>query len=116
MPNGSIISIHVHNDGYYSHHAPLLLNHYNSAPKIMKLMKLGDLSSLDSTLDLCFAYGRDRGEQGTEAQTSHDEKHFEDLFEEYVYLFRRGKWVTKFNPSHPWVDLDVAEVTERLST
>lgn len=116
LPGGSILSIYVHNDGYYSHHAPILLNHYNTAPKIMELMELGDLSSLSSTPKDCFAYGRDRNEKDVHAQVSSSEPEFRESFEEYNYLFRDGKWWTSDSETGLWTDLALAAITERLST
>ena len=111
----SILSIYVHHGGYYSHHAPLLLNHYNTASKVMELMELGDLSSLGDDLKGCVAYGRDRGEKDVHAQTSLTESDFRELFEEYNYLFRDGKWWTTKERNGQWLDLTLAEVTERLT-
>jgi hypothetical protein len=116
VPGSSIISIYVHHDGYYSHHAPLLLNHYVTLLSVLDLMQLGDLSSLGETPKECVAYGRDRGEKDTHAQTSFTEGDFKEFFEEYNYLYRNGKWWTTQKRDGQWIDLALAEVTERLST
>ena len=54
--------IYCHWDGYPEHNGQLLVNNYNSPSAVFNLMGLGDLSSLDVTLDQCKAYHRDRNE------------------------------------------------------
>ena len=54
--------IYCHWDGYPEHNGQLLVNNYNSPSAVFDLMELGDLSSLDVTLDQCKAYHRDRNE------------------------------------------------------
>ena len=54
--------IYCHWDGYPEHNGQLLVNNYNSPSAVFDLMGLGDLSSLDVTLDQCKAYHRDRNE------------------------------------------------------
>lgn len=116
LPGDSVLSIYVHNDGYYSHHAPILLGHYNTVSEVMKLMQLGDLSSLGPTPIKCVAYGRDRGDTNFEALTSSSEPEFRESFEEYNYLFRDGKWWTSDSETGLWTDLALAAITERFST
>jgi hypothetical protein len=76
-----ILAIYCHHDGYLHHNGKILLNHYDTQEKVDQLMALGDLSLLSKEIgekqdfdqptsrDWCLAYGRDRGEVGTEAQT-----------------------------------------------
>src|SRR5690554_3636984 len=73
--------IYCHWDGYPEHNGVLLLEHYNTQEKAEKLIELGNLSSLGEFLEpkskthtfnnpeenVCVAYGRDRGENNTEA-------------------------------------------------
>ena len=112
-----IKAIYCHWDGYVDHNGKLLKEFYNTTDKVNELIALGDLSTLGSMigqkhdfdskygpepeLDLtgnwCLAYGRDRGETGTEAQT------FETIAEwveaeaerwcEYFYLFDGQDWI-----------------------
>lgn len=73
--------IYCHWDGYPEYVGATLLRHYTDQEKIETLIALGDLSSLGSELappegvahgfghaapNVCVAYGRDRGEEGTE--------------------------------------------------
>ena len=86
-----IKAIYCHWDGYVDHNGRLLKEFYNTTDKVKELIALGDLSTLGSMigqkhdfdskygpepeLDLtgnwCLAYGRDRGETGTEAQINY---------------------------------------------
>ena len=102
-----IYSIYCHWDGYPDHHLPILTEHYNTEEAIEKLMALGDLSSLEVSTECpeghtfdtpikgyCIAYGRDRGDDGTEAiKTSH---WLNMQKQEYNYFWENGTWsVTK---------------------
>lgn len=104
--------IYVHHDGYPSHHGPLLLEHYATQEQAERLLALGDLSKLDRRPDpnpgqrhsyrrpapgVCIAYGRDRGETGTEAHTA--PKMPDD---EWCYLLERdGAWRHRYKRG-PW--------------
>jgi hypothetical protein len=106
--DGTITSIYVHYDGYLDHHGPILLESYNTRERVLKLMRLGDLSvlrnnigekhSFDDDYDIadknkwCTAYGRDRHEEGVEAAMFKDVKSFQQAFEEYNYLFLNNVW------------------------
>ena len=98
--------IYLHFDGYPEHAGKILNEHYKTRSKILKLMKLGDISSLGPEIGkkqdfnnpvsgTTLAYKRDRGESGTEAKifNSYEEfvKEAQDIGE-YVYLFEKGKW------------------------
>jgi len=112
-----IKAIYCHWDGYVEHNGKLLKEFYNTTDKVKELIALGDLSTLGSQigqkhgfdakygpepeLDLtgnwCLAYGRDRGETGTEAQTF---KNISSWVEaeverwcEYFYLFDGQDWI-----------------------
>lgn len=112
--DGKVRSIYCHWDGYLAHNGKLLIEHYQTDAAIAALMVLGDLSSLDASpfepppehnfdnsLDgYCSAYGRDRGEKGTEAAeyVSLDEAKADvagsgaDRKEEYQYLWDGIEW------------------------
>jgi len=73
----------VNYDGYISHTGRMLVEHYNDAERAKALIALGDLSVLDKSIECpeghsfahrieghTVAYGRDRGETGTEPQTT----------------------------------------------
>ena len=103
--NGAVQGIYCHWDGYPDYNGRILRDSYTTPDKIRRLMKLGDLSSLGAKIgrkhkfdqhiaDTCTAYGRDRGETGTEAQLFTDEAEFlkDDRGQDYLYLFKAGKW------------------------
>ena len=96
-----IYSIYCHFDGYTQHHLPILTEHYNDEESIKKLIGLGDLSVLDISTECpeghsfespvkgyCIAYGRDRGENGTEARKTFHR--FNIKKEEYNYFWDNG--------------------------
>ena len=62
LDNGITKIIYCHWDGYPDHNGRLLVDNYNTPAAITALMELGDLSSLEATLDTCTAYHRDRKE------------------------------------------------------
>ena len=119
LPDKTIRSIYCHWDGYPSHQAPILVDHYKTPEKIEALLNLGSLSILgneighkidfDSRSDggQCLAYGRDRGETGTEAQIFKTKKDFKSNYDwcEYFYLYDNGKWTWSSASSHRFTEL-----------
>lgn len=99
------LTIYCHSDGYLTYNGALLLDHYNTPEQVDKLLALGDISYLaerlepDSSLPHSFdyderqegvtlAYGRDRGEKGTEArEATLADLDNESNWTEYVYIF-----------------------------
>lgn len=133
--DGSYDSIYCHWDGYPEHNGKILYEHYQDPAKIAELLALGDLSVLAQEIGekhdfewqmaffagglnpadvtgspyykMCTAYGRDRGEAGTEAKHYTKEQLAEmlqDGWTEWVYFFRvaDGKWYYTNNPSPTW--------------
>ena len=106
--NGTITVIYCHYDGYPDHHGPILLGYYNTPEKIVRLLELGNLSCLDIEIgeknkfegydftnnNWCLAYGRDKGEDNTEAN------HFDSISDmilnyqyiDYFYIFEDNMW------------------------
>ncbi|MCC8073842.1 MAG: hypothetical protein LIO62_06940 [Clostridiales bacterium] len=105
------LTIYCHSDGYLTHNGALLIDCYNTPDKVDELLALGDISYLAERLEpdpslphsfdydkrqegVTLAYGRDRGEAGTQAR----EVAFADLDDknnltEYVYIFDdNDKW------------------------
>jgi hypothetical protein len=95
--DGSITSIYCHWDGHIETNGVILNNNYNTKDKVEALIELGNLSSLDKTLETTVAYARDRGEDSHQAIYSNVEELFEDGFSsgvEYVYCFTKdGIWL-----------------------
>ena len=110
QPDGRVMQIYCHCDGYLSCNGEILQQHYKDQAKVLALMLLGDLYSLGNKIgqqhDLnavsqdCTAYGRDGGQAGTEARVyaSCAEYRKQADFEEFNYLFRKdGRWYVDFH-------------------
>jgi hypothetical protein len=95
--DGSITSIYCHWDGHIETNGVILNNNYNTKDKVEALIELGNLSSLDKTLETTVAYARDRGEDSHQFNNINVEELFEDGFGdivEYVYCFTKdGIWL-----------------------
>ena len=102
-PEGDLLGIYCHFDGYPENQMPLLTENYNTIEKAMELLALGNLSYLreeigerqdfnakDKNERWCLAYGRDRGETGQNAQLYSSENSY--AFEnQYTYIFTEGE-------------------------
>lgn len=107
--DGTIKSIYCHWDGYPSHNGKILLEDYTDREKVVQLLELGDLSSLGINIGekhdfnakapegTCTFYGRDRGEEDTEARISSNRTEFKELTDQtsgaYAYLYVDGTWL-----------------------
>lgn len=131
--DNTVTSIYTHNDGYISHHGPILLTHYGTEAKARELLALGALSRLAGNLgekhnfdtsytehpDWCCAYSRDRSvlagalSSVKDAAFTHALNEFPG--EEFNYLFRNGKWEVS-EDCRVWRDLYLETVTERLTS
>lgn len=129
--DGSVAKIYCHWDGYLEHNGRMLFEYYNTAEKVEELIALGDLSSLGREIGvkhpfgpdysvpgdsfkweqlyggMCTAYGRDRGEKGTEARGWTSLQAYEDeaQFEEYNYVFMHGEWTVMADYNVPAASL-----------
>ena len=120
--DASVTAIYCHWDGYPSHNGKTLLNRYNDISIVNQLMLLGDLSSLREKLypddskphtfqnqqeDVCVAYGRDRGDTGSDSRTFEDLGEYEHFGSgvDYQYLFEDGKWMYRSTYKGGWSDL-----------
>jgi hypothetical protein len=120
--DGSVTGIYCHWDSYPEYVGKLLLNHYNNTAIVYELMSLGNLSYLAENLysdnnshsfrnpvdGVCVAYGRDRGETGTNSKTFDNISEFEEFagnsWADYQYLFNNGKWQYR-NHNGTWNEL-----------
>jgi hypothetical protein len=126
--DGMVIQVYSHWDNYLENNGDLLIKYYNTADKVEELLSYGNISSLGKVIgekhpfdtydlsklsaeDLELAerakreewtlyYGRDRGEDGTQARVFKDVEAYEKAgdsggFEEYNYLFIGGRWYYK---------------------
>lgn len=118
QPDGRIMQIYCHWDGYLDSNGLILQEHYTDQAKILALMMLGSISSLkpeigqahdfdarydktDPRSSWTVAYHRDRGED----LQSNVFKDLEDytnnsVGEEYNYIFRDGQWYVEFYGSY----------------
>lgn len=103
-------AVSCHADGYLSWNGRMLLKHYNRINQITAIINLGDLSSLDTSIEkpeghtfknklngYSVFYGRDRGDakEQIEAQTVKGLKELVKLYETdyyYVYDLDAGGW------------------------
>jgi len=97
--DGTVTGIYCHWDGYLSHNGRILKENYNTEAKVRELIALGQLSVLGETIGekvdfnnapdgQCIAYGRDRGEEDTDAETFNTWMALLNHFgQEYNYLF-----------------------------
>lgn len=108
--DGTVSSVYSHWDGYPSHNGRILFNHYKDRDKLQKLIDLGHLSSLHEEVEIpegvehsfenqseniTVFYGRDRGEDNTQANVHANKEAFlRSDVEEYGYLLtKEGVWV-----------------------
>lgn len=101
--DGTVTSAYTHWDGYPSHHAPILSEHYADPAKLRELLALGDLSSLAPEIGeqhdfesrehpgWCLFYARDRGETDVAAKT-HPIDAWPDYGQAFEYLLKPNGW------------------------
>jgi hypothetical protein len=121
--DGTITSVYCHWDGYLSHNGKILFETYNTEEKIRELLSYGSIGSLandigvqhpfdnphpfrspeyNEFIKMTTFYGRDRGEEDTEALVHPTVSDFLSYSEEYTYLFKDGKWVYRGYDSKRW--------------
>ena len=103
--DGTVRQIYCHFDGYLDHVGRTLFENYSTQDAMSALIDLGDLSSLGERLapnedeehsyanpidGVCVAYGRDRGETGSDARVYSEFGMYTTFcdFEEYNYIRR----------------------------
>ena len=101
-PDGSILSIYVHSDGYPDGVGQMLIDNYPTYASSLRLFEHGDCSSLGPTLKECSFYGRDWQRDIDPATVHKNYDKFKtfysgDVFIEFVYLFRDGQWKVSDN-------------------
>jgi len=96
--DGSVTSVYCHWDGHIKTNGRILNENYTTKDKVEELIALGNLSSLDETIERTVAYHRDNGEYHLVQITFINvEELFEDGFSmgvEYIYCFTKdGIWL-----------------------
>lgn len=106
-PDGTVTSIYCHNSGYPEWNGKVLVENYEDPEKVKALIALGDISSLDESVECpeghsfsnrvdgyTVAYHRDRGEELRQRKDASVEKFKRSDLEEYGYLFtQQGEWI-----------------------
>lgn len=102
---GEIRAIYCHFDGYLNGVGVTLSEHYQDKSKVEELLNLGHISILDKEIGekqdfnkrrdgWTLSYGRDRGEEGQEAQTFQSVREWLavclESWVEYAYLYEEG--------------------------
>lgn len=92
--DGPVQHIYCHFDGYPKHNGKILNEHYRDPSKVKELLALGDMSSLDETIDKSVFYHRDRKEPlRINELISLKELTEEDTYEyHYVLKEHEGEW------------------------
>lgn len=117
--DGTVHQVYCHWDNYLSHNGKILFEDYSDRSKLEELIALGDISVLapaigerhsfsNATKGWTVAYGRDRGETGTEPKVFDDFEDYEQnhQFEEFEYIFTKDDvWSVFYNDD--WRDLEL---------
>ena len=114
-PDGKILSIYVHSDGYPDGVGQCLIDSYKTYISAEKLFRYGDASYLGSTLKECSFYHRDWQRELDRAEVHKNFESFKksyagDVFIEFLYLYKDGQWLVSDNYSKP--ELEFVPVTE----
>ena len=95
---GEVVSIYCHFDGYIEGVGNTLRKHYNTKEKALELIKKGDISVLNNSIETT-KYYKDRGDDWHTIEPILNRKLFGLMLDlqsqfmiEYVYLFSNGEW------------------------
>lgn len=95
--DGSVRAIYCHYDGYLEHNGRILNEYYDSIEAVEELLDMGDVVSLESTLDGCKFFARDNKAKNVDAQDFKDVseffEHYSNMGCEYFYLFDGEQWL-----------------------
>ncbi len=96
-PDGTILSIYVHSDGYPDGVGQCLIDNYKTYISAEKLFRYGDASYLGDTIEECSFYSRDWDRKEDPAKEYRDEWMYMDamkgdVFIEYIYIFKNDQW------------------------
>lgn len=90
--NGQYHSIYGHWDGYLGGVGRTLFYYYNTLEAVTELIKMGNFSSIRSTLNDCVFYARDRYEDYELNKPSVYSNIFDIPVQEYNYLYSADCW------------------------
>lgn len=109
----SVISIYHHWDGYPEGVGATLLEEFNDYEKALNLMGFGDASTING-IDATFYNSWREGEHWSftqpkqyESEDAFENSFNDDVFIEYLYLFKDGEWFVKakFADNPEWMPL-----------
>lgn len=134
--DSTVISVYCHYDGGISYNGRILQAHYDTPAKVQALLAFGNISQLghvigekhpfcsfEKTLTAdqlalydtaqqekwCKFYGRDRGEQGQQAEQYSSFAEYTQDAEDYNYIMRNGEWYVSHADLQDFEPLEVAE-------
>ena len=94
VPDGRIMGVYCHWDGYPEHNGRILHQHYAIEEAVTALLSRGDLSVLDEKLSECEFY-KDRGENSPAKYFDSPDLailRYRNQWCEYFYLFDNDIW------------------------
>ena len=97
--DGAVSQVYAHWDNYLEGTGAKLLAHYNTLQLAEALVNGGDISSVGQDVDSTEYYGRDRGEEDSDAR----EYAILGLYyrglsgEEFNYLYTGGQWHVEYS-------------------
>lgn len=103
--------IYCGHDSYLSGLGKVLEENYTTEEKVRELINMGGASSIYPTLNESDFYHRDAGEDLDIEEYESDKELKEeghDIFCEYMYLFRDGKWYVFDTKQDDFITLDEA--------
>ena len=125
-PDGTIMSIYCHNDGYLSWNGVMLHVHYSEEAKLRELLDLGDISALGKNLAplkasptdfsaSVTAYVRDKGSPVDVSQPVFTNNRDSARCQEYDYLWvvAEQRWVFNDDLNPGWHSLAEDEVVQK---
>lgn len=115
----TIKSVYCHWDGYPEHNGEILAKNYTKRTDVEALIEMGNMSSLAGDISECVFFGRDRGEDGQDADICNSLSETDGFTEAYFYVMdETDQWCVSKYPHHlrnPFVSLNevIKEVTNR---
>jgi hypothetical protein len=96
--DGTIEQIYCHWDGYPEYNGKILLQSYSNPMKLQELIDMGNMSSLDSTIDACEFWVRDQNDSMETAKPRRYSSYWDYVTnlsrEQFNYILREsGEWM-----------------------
>ena len=125
ISEGQSLCVYCHWDGYPSHNGRILLNHYNTQELAEALVRIGDISVLDASIEkpeghtfdnrvkgYTTFYGRDRGEIDCVCKGQPTFERHNEMWQEWNYQFKDGKWYANPSNDDEWEELTEEYITQ----